>query len=388
MSDKKNGKSVSVICEYNPFHYGHLYQLEQLKEKYSTVICIMSGDTVQRGEVAVADKYIRAKAAVDCGADLVISLPFPYCMLSARDFASAGVYIASAVCSDALAFGCEDDTEKLFKAVDFLLSDEYSIAINTEIKEKKNISFPRARYAVVEKHCGEDIAKILQLPNNILGIEYISAIKKGKCPLEVYTVKRQQEYMSSSKIRLELFGGGSPCEFLPQGSAAVYDGLALRRTEYLEKAVFASLLSKESIENVYEICGGWDKKILSAARQAATLEELYDLSSTSVYPRSKVRRAVLSAFFGIGADAVKSVPEYTCVLGANENGLKYLSEIRKKAKISVLTKPAHYKTLSESAQSAFLAEQTAERICALAQPTYDPESFIKRKPYIKKAVSE
>ena len=105
---KQNG-TVSVICEYNPFHFGHEYQLQTLKNRFEHIVCIMSGDIVQRGSVAVADKYLRAEAALNNGADLVLELPIPYCCSSARDFASAGVFIADAVGSDFLAFSAEDE---------------------------------------------------------------------------------------------------------------------------------------------------------------------------------------------------------------------------------------------------------------------------------------
>lgn len=104
---------VSVICEYNPFHFGHMYQLEQLKKDFSAVVCILSGNIVQRGSVAAADKYLRAKAALNSGASLVLELPIPWCCSSARDFALAGVHISNALGSKYLAFGAEDNMEML-----------------------------------------------------------------------------------------------------------------------------------------------------------------------------------------------------------------------------------------------------------------------------------
>ena len=105
--DGKKGGLCAVICEYNPFHFGHLRQIEELKSRGYRVMCIMSGCLVQRGEVAVTDKYTRAYAAVASGADVVLELPPPYCMMSAPDFASSGVAVAAAVGADTLAFGCE-----------------------------------------------------------------------------------------------------------------------------------------------------------------------------------------------------------------------------------------------------------------------------------------
>ncbi|MBR6754391.1 MAG: nucleotidyltransferase family protein [Clostridia bacterium] len=150
---------VSVICEYNPFHYGHEYQIQQLKKEFDKVVCIMSGNVVQRGTFAVSDKYIRATAALNCGADLVLELPLPYCCASASDFARAGVFIAEAIGSDYLAFGAEDDIETLMKIRETASKKEFSEAVSRIIAENKNISYPNAFSSAISEFLGEEYAK-------------------------------------------------------------------------------------------------------------------------------------------------------------------------------------------------------------------------------------
>ena len=133
-------RAAAVICEYNPFHFGHLKQLEALKGEYDAVIGVMSGDAVQRGEAAIADKYVRARAAVENGLDAVFSLPFPHCCASASDFARAGVYVAASLGADALAFGVEDDFARVERAFAVVGAPGFSDALDALIRREKTLS--------------------------------------------------------------------------------------------------------------------------------------------------------------------------------------------------------------------------------------------------------
>ncbi len=139
MTEKK--EAVFVICEYNPFHFGHLHQLSELKERYGSVLCVMSGDYVQRGESAIYPKQARAAAAVACGADAVFELAFPFSCMAARDFAAAGVYLAAALGCRHLAFGAEDGGDALL-AASGVLCDRAAVADIQ--KQNRNLSYPKA----------------------------------------------------------------------------------------------------------------------------------------------------------------------------------------------------------------------------------------------------
>ena len=198
---EKQQKVAAVICEYNPFHYGHKHQIDIMKQSFEVCIGIMSGSFVQRGTVAVADKYARASAALRGGLDLVLELPFPYCSASAPDFAAAGVHIAAAAGADCLVFGAED-TGAVFEDLARLCADDTLQAHARElIKEKKNLSYPRALSLAATKLGCEELGKALSKPNNILGAEYTAAIKRGNYTLEPFPIKRNEGFLSSTEIR-------------------------------------------------------------------------------------------------------------------------------------------------------------------------------------------
>ena len=179
---------AAVICEYNPFHFGHKKQLEVLKTKYDAVVGIMSGDAVQRGEAAIADKYVRARAAVECGMDAVFSLPFPHCCASAADFARAGVYVADALGADALAFGVEDDFAQVERAAAVTGAPGFRETLDALIKRERNLSYPKA----VSRLAGAEAASLLQKPNNILAVEYLHALRGLQSPLKPEPVRTRR----------------------------------------------------------------------------------------------------------------------------------------------------------------------------------------------------
>lgn len=194
----------AVICEYNPFHHGHLYQISRLKEQFSAVVCILGGNLSQRGEVAVADRYVRARAAVEAGADLVLELPLPWCCSSASEFARGGVAIAKGLGVDALAFSAESDPDTLRTVAAERASMEGAIRA---LQKSENLSYPVAAQQVLGKSLAGN-------PNDILAIEYLS--NAGDLPACI--LKRDQSFRSSTSIRRE----ENPLSLLPQASAKVF----------------------------------------------------------------------------------------------------------------------------------------------------------------------
>jgi hypothetical protein len=190
-------KTAAVICEYNPFHYGHKYQLDKLHDLGYNVISIMSGNTVQRGDLALFEKYSRARTALQNGADIVVELPFPYSMTSAGDFAKSGVALAKGLGVDALAFGCESP-ELVFELARFLGDDSVKAELKTTIDREKNISMPKARQRIVEETLSEEYGDAITKQNNILAVEYIIACN-GE--LELIPLLRDQTKLSATYLR-------------------------------------------------------------------------------------------------------------------------------------------------------------------------------------------
>ena len=196
-------KTVAIISEYNPFHSGHLHQIEQIRAEFgedTRIVAVMSGNYTQRAEIAFLDKAERAKMAVMCGINLVLELPFPYSMASAESFAEAGVRIADALgCVDILSFGSEcGDIDLLQAAAEILDSPTFVSAQKKSAKESPDIGHAALAQIELAGHFDEKTAKALLSPNNILAIEYLKALKRVGSPITPHTVKRfGQDYRAT-----------------------------------------------------------------------------------------------------------------------------------------------------------------------------------------------
>lgn len=193
-------KTIGIIAEYNPFHNGHAYQIQKIREltKADYIVVAMSGDFVQRGAPAILDKYARTRMALSCGADLVVELPVLWAVSSAESFAMAGVTLFDRMgCVDGICFGAETDCLPALSAVADVLADEtqaYRSALIDSLKQ--GLTFPQARLAALTKTeiCSlpqEDLSQILEQPNNILAIEYLKALKRRKSHMVPLLLKRE-----------------------------------------------------------------------------------------------------------------------------------------------------------------------------------------------------
>lgn len=368
---------VSVICEYNPFHYGHEYQIQQLKKEFGAVVCIMSGNVVQRGTFAVADKYIRANAALNCGADLVIELPLPWCCASASDFARAGVFIAEAIGSDYLAFGAEDDIEILMKIREVASKKEFSDHVSKIIAENKNVSYPNAFSTAISEFLGNEYAEAVKKPNNILANEYISSLSGRKT--KPFAVRREQSFKSSSMIRSTL-DGNAMLSLIPEKSREIFEKAYLsdfpRDMSKLDSFFIGTLrnIAHEGKipENIYSAPDGLIQKILSASVKVSSFDSLVTACTDKIYTSARVRRAVISLVFGITSDRIKQNPPYTQVLAANGKGREILKSIKNEKTIDIITKPVHALSHGNITKDAFLFSKKIEDTVSLSSPLPTP----------------
>lgn len=358
---EKQQKVAAVICEYNPFHYGHAHQINIMKESFDVCIGVMSGAYVQRGTVATHDKYARAEAAVKAGLDLVVELPFPYCCCSAADFARSGVHIASALGASHLVFGAEDAGNT------FLRLAESKDAIDEEARRlmegDESLSFPKAVTLAAARLGGDEWGAAVSKPNNILGLEYAKAIKEGAYPLQPYPILRKAGLASSTELRaMEDFCSDIP---YPENFTESRRDLA-----YVERWLI-HLLRHGSYRGLYCIDAPLAAALKKAAMASATLEELVASATSKVYTSARVRRAVLAAWLKITKEEVKALPVYTNLLAANKRGTEYLGKIKKSCSLSIVTKPASYKELSFSSsyQKALQAEDCAA-LCSQKMTEY------------------
>ncbi len=366
--------AVAVITEYNPFHFGHLYQITELKKHFDTIVCIMSGFAVQRGGLAIYDKYSRAKAAVDCGASLVLELPFPYSCASARDFAAAGVDIATRICVDALAFGAEDDIQPLLKVCEMRRNN----VLRQKTKEYLDSgarSYPIAFNMAVRETCGDVAAEMLKKPNNILAAEYIynAHIKN----IGIFPLKRNMSFKSAHELRV--LSNDAMLDELPQKSAYALKNGSMLNQNRLDAFVFSRLYDKLpdiTKESVYAATDDALHKLRSNIASCTGIEQLAAKCADGSHTAAYYRRLICSVAFNITPDMPVSPPEYTLLLAADDNGRRHMGAITKECGIKIITKPAA--ACGDRAEKALETESAVSRICM--NPPFDP---FKARPYIK-----
>ncbi|MBQ7379882.1 MAG: nucleotidyltransferase family protein [Clostridia bacterium] len=345
-----------IICEYNPLHRGHVYHLDSARAAGAdSVVCIMSGNFTQRAEPAMAHKYTRARAAVGCGADLVIELPFPYCASSAEIFASAGVATADALTADTLFFGSEcNDIALLGQCARILCSDAFKQEYQALIKT--NVGTAAAYSKAFERVSGHPLPT---LSNDLLGIAYCKAILSGEYDISPLCIGRRganyndqavtDAYPSATALRRLWHERGLDAlgTHLPDAS---YDALCLARSQAelagasgaygIALLSILRMLSPAQIQSCALCGGGLGDRILHAAHQATDLDGLYALCAHKSLPDSHVRRAVLYAALGVTEQDLRCTPAYLNVLAANARGREILSELRRTCPVPLVTKPA------------------------------------------------
>ena len=227
---------IGVVCEYNPFHRGHQLHIERSRAalgEESAVLCVLSGDFVQRGEAAVYDKFARAEAACRGGADLVIELPLPWCLSSAEGFARGAVHLLASLGATHLSFGSESGAlSPLEKLAETLLEPAFLEEVKSLLARDPSLSFAAARERAAQGRLGET-ALLLRSPNDILAVEYLKALRERNLPLAPLAIRREGaghdrdaaegELFSASQLRQLLREGRSIAAQLPSSSAAVYD---------------------------------------------------------------------------------------------------------------------------------------------------------------------
>lgn len=403
-------KTVAIICEYNPFHYGHLHQIESIRNEFgqdTCIIAIMSGNYTQRGEIAVADKSDRARAAVACGADIVLELPFPFSISSAEFFAAAGVSMANDLdVVDILSFGSEcADINKLTKAANIMLTDKYETVLTELIKsdDTDTIGYPALCQAALENVAGEE-AVIAFTPNNILAIEYIKALIRSNSRIKPHTIKRigadyneetiiDSQLQSATAIRKELVRAStSALDYIPNDAKDVFLNSFSNQTfpcdeSALDAAVITSLrLSSSANEaDIADGAGGLYNRLKSASMQANSIHTLVTLAQTKKFTRARIRRVMWYSLFGVTSSDMKERPHYTQLLAASLRGRMVLKEIRKKGHIPVLTKPSDTDVLCEAGKRQKEKADRADSIFQLTKPMPAEGCFsVKFTPYIEK----
>ena len=373
---------IGIIAEFNPLHTGHKLLLKKAKES-GTVVAVISGNFVQRGDLAIAEKRIRARAALSNGADLVLELPVAYSMSTAQNFALGGVSALKAVGCDTLLFGSESgDTAELKVACDILRTKEYSERLNAYLDT--GITFAAARekaaYALGLKE------GVLSGANNNLAVEYMTAAENIGANFRFETVKRQGAghdspkvsggYASASLLRERLLSGdGEFCKaYIPENAFSLFTPHNTADIRRIETAVLAVLRTRsiDELKVLPDISEGLENKLFSAIRVATSLDDMYNRIKVKRYTLARIRRLVLSAFIGLDNTFFMQPPPYVRVLGFNEDGKKLLKEAASNSEIPVVTRVSEIKELTAPALQLFETECQATDLFSLALPKPAP----------------
>jgi UPF0348 protein teth514_1733 len=359
------GKRIGIIAEYNPFHNGHLYQIQKAKELTGadTVITVMSGNFTQRGDTSLINKFEKAKIALQNEVDMVIELPTIYSISSAENFALGGVKILNEIGNiDYLVFGIEEENlEKLQAIADVLVNEDDEFKRNIKEELDKGNSYPKAREIVLKKVLSsENVENIMQKPNNILAIEYLKALKTTNSKIKPFAIKRKntmhndeninENYASGTYIR-KLFIENNFNEIKKVVPKYTYE----RLLELKNQGTYVSsindfsdiviykirTMTKEEISQIADVNEGLENSIKLASTTCKTIDEIIDKVSTKRYTKTRISRILTYILLDITKSEMeqsKNANQYIRVLGINKKCEGILKTINNNKLITSLKK--------------------------------------------------
>ncbi len=389
-------KIAGIIAEYDPLHTGHMWQIQQAKQMGAqAVVCVISPSVVQRGGVSIFPVWVRVKAALLAGADLVVCLPAPYAASSAEQFGAAAVSLLGALGNvDHLVFGSESgQADALMQAATILRSEEFAQLLKKELA--KGDSFASARTRTMQL-LDAQTAQYLQTPNDILGIEYCKAIQNQQLSLKPIAIRRQGAghggeptggFASASWLRAQTAAKGVAGweEYTPDVCKELYRQAQQQGLLPDKKAVDIAFLSrlrmmkKQQLQQVRGMGEGLENRVLSAVKTAQTLEQLYEQIKSKRYAHARIRRLVLDAVLAVPQN-LPPLPPYLHVLGASAQGISLLKTATPK-----LPCASGLVQLEKTSPSAALVAQLhadAEDLSMLCRCTVQPMATAYTQPML------
>jgi predicted nucleotidyltransferase len=364
---------LGIVTEYNPLHNGHIHHLKESLAASSAdaAVCVMSGNFVQRGEPAIVDKWIRAEIALKSGMDLVMELPAVYALSSAEFFAFGAVKILDSLgFVSSICFGSETGVLEPLDAVAEILSnepEEYKVLLKKNLE--KGLSYPAARESALNEFLGADTAEVVSSSNNILGIEYLKALKRLNSPIRAFTIRRigagynsehlTGSFSSATSIRGAILSHGLEAAGVRSAIPSyAYDVLQREFAagrgpvypDYFDRIILSRIrsLSLEQIAAVPDVSEGLENRIKKAALDSNTLDELRKKVSTKRYASTRINRILLNLLLGISNEDLTGFsryggPQYIRVLGFTSRGKKLLSKASKTTSLPLIVKTSGFK---------------------------------------------
>lgn len=336
-------KKIGIICEYNPFHNGHIYHLEKIKEMYndSLIILVMSSSFTERGELSILNKWEKSEIALKYGVDLVIELPFEFASQSADVFARGAVTLLKELQVDTIVFGSESNNrDELIKIANLQLNNK---DYDNKVKEylDKGENYPSSM-ALAIKDMG---LNEINLPNDILGLSYTKEIIKQNANIEVVTIKRTNDYhnkelnnsiVSASAIRNNL-NNKDIINYVP---SITYNYLKEKvvNNNYFLLLKYKIISEQEGISKYQTVDEGIHNRILKYIEEVNSMEELILKIKTKRYTYNKLNRMFTHILCGFTKEEAKNIEiKYIRVLGFSNLGLSHLNKIKKSSSIPIIT---------------------------------------------------
>ncbi len=346
-------KVVGIVAEYNPFHNGHLYQINKIKEKYedATIVVVCSSSFTQRGDTSILNKFDKAKVALNNGVNLVVELPYVYSTQSSDIFASAAIKILNYLKVDTICFGTERDSiDEIKKCADTQLNNpKYDKIVKEQLD--LGINYPTALNKALKKLIGIEITE----PNDLLALSYIKEIIKNKYNIEIFSIKRTNDFhdinsnemiVSASNIRNKLINNIDIKDKVPSDVYEILKNIKFNN-KYFEFLKY-KINSESDLEKYLDVDEGLSSRIRNSIDKSNSLEELIQNIKTKRYTYNKISRMlnhILCSFTKDERDQVKTI-EYIRILGFDEVGQKHLNSIKDDIDIKILNKfDTSYKAL-------------------------------------------
>lgn len=359
--------TIGIIAEYNPFHNGHVYQLQKIRELYPDcrIITVISGGFTQRGECAILSKWQRAESAVRHGADLVLELPACYAVRSAQDFAMGGVKLLNSLgIVDMLAFGMEStDLDILDKIANFTESDRAQELLQREIK--KGTSYGAALRKVIISHDEfSHFTEILSGPNTVLALEYLRALKHTGSAMKPLAIHRTETDHHSTEINTNIASGTAIRQEITQAQTdwqkvkqavpnITFNQLSTSDTpdtEMLYRSVLHTLsqATLPFISSIYTINEGLENRLIASMKNSHSLQGIVDNTSAKRYTKSRIMRSIFYLLLGLTKEHIfyldNLLPQYARVLAFEVKGRDLLREIKNTTPVPIITKLSDYIT--------------------------------------------
>ena len=372
---------------------GHALLFKKAKELYPdcAIVSVMSGNTVQRGDFAVYDRYVRAEAAIACGCELALEMPYPYSCSASEQFARAGVRIAMEAGADVLLFGSgAEDTRSLFDAVKTLKTEEFRSKLVELSRNNPDRSFLSLREELYREITGKELPRD---GNSSLGIEYIIAAesigKELSKSIKCHPIKRIGAYTATAcREQLRERTSIPFPQDIPAEAQAVFKTAHVSGGIDSVPALILGMLRFTAFSSTSLSKNGIKEAILRAAEKAEGMDDFYSALPTATYTKARLRRVLMDMLLlpeYAETDTLKNQPpQYTVLLGARDRGFGILSDMRRNSALTVITKPSDTAKLTDDGKKAYAIAERVEDIYALTFPNpLSPSKLIPRFRAVK-----